>query len=520
LSLIALLAVTPGLLCAGSAQRSGAAVLVPPEYSTLPPPVAGGTYVDPVFETTIKRLTDSTASARIVPEYSQSSSFNLDDTYIVLRHGEGGGYHLYDANGKHLRGLPLPREPRWSRINPHWLYGHNGRQIRRLDVSTGQSVNIGPSFPDGISFGNGQGDLSDDDRIAIVRGERYVSIFDLANSTQLAEVDVAGLNSGFDYATVAKDGTSFIIGFFTPGSGRGRGVEQFSADGNFMAQLTNGQSPHGAMGRDLNGSPVFFFTNSSTSPQQPPGCDSGIVKVTLDGAARRACLLELPWGMGRHMSGHGSDGWVYVSTYQPGARPEPAAASDLNATDDDNWHVYTNEILRIRADGSLVQRLAHHRSRANSYWLEPHANISISGRMLVYGSDFQQQEHNGYADTYLLDLALITPSDTLVTLGPSGAITTRFPTYSWLRAAGAQRYELWVSGPLGTLHQRTYAPGSICLGGICSVASPPVAELSLGAHMFAVTAVNATGEATTSAPVAFSVDFRNFRIQQGGGLGR
>ena len=57
---------------------------VPPNYFTMQPPAVGGSYVDPVFGTTIKRLTDTTndpIAGMAVPYYSQTSSFNLDDTY-------------------------------------------------------------------------------------------------------------------------------------------------------------------------------------------------------------------------------------------------------------------------------------------------------------------------------------------------------------------------------------------------------------------------------------------------------
>ena len=61
---------------------------VPPDYYTMKPPAAGETYVDPVFGTTIKRISDVTVDDGgnkngIWPEYSQHLSYNLDDSYLL-----------------------------------------------------------------------------------------------------------------------------------------------------------------------------------------------------------------------------------------------------------------------------------------------------------------------------------------------------------------------------------------------------------------------------------------------------
>jgi len=73
-------------------------VHTPPNFYTMAPPSVGGSYVDPVFGTVSMRLTDATALSEqgIAPEYSQTASFNLDDTYLVLLWLFEGVHHLYD----------------------------------------------------------------------------------------------------------------------------------------------------------------------------------------------------------------------------------------------------------------------------------------------------------------------------------------------------------------------------------------------------------------------------------------
>jgi len=73
------------------------------------------------------------------------------------------------------------------------------------------------------------------------------------------------------------------------------------------------------------------------------------------------------------------------------------------------WKPYTNEILRVKLDGSEVVRLAHHRSRpVNSYNWQPKLSISRDGSRLAFMSNFDLQKIDGlpqeYGDTYVMTL--------------------------------------------------------------------------------------------------------------------
>jgi len=524
--------VLAALLGLSAAQGQGTAgVVIPPQYAGLLPPPVTGSYEDPAFGTTITRLTDSSslAAGGLVPEYSQTSSFNLDDSYLLLYSSVIGQFHLFDGNGTQVRVLTeIPgglSEPRWSRSTPDLLYYHSGNRIMSLRPTTGRTELVATfSQYRQIHFGTGQGDISDNERISVVGDDRYIFVYDLANRTPFAVLDTNESpvdGRGFDAVTINQDGNGFVVSYDENGPARGQGMEQFDVNGVFVAQLQNA-SAHFGMGRDVDGAPAVFTTNSPTNPQQPPGCDNGVVKIALDGTARRTCLIRLAWAMEKHISARGNDGWVYVSTFQPSAQPVPAGA---DPTDESVWHPYTNEIFRLRADGSAVERLAHHRSRADSYWRQPHANISISGNRLVYGSDFHLDGVGpNYADTFLIELTGSRPAFVPLGLSPHGAIVTRLPTYSWTRTAGAQRYLLTVEGPLGVVHASWYAAQAVCNGATCVVGSPPVAALGLGPHMFYVTAANDAGAGVAGAPTAFEVTFRLFRpaaaIGQAVGKGR
>ncbi len=122
---------------------------VPPDYYTMKPPAASETYVDPVFGTTIKRISDVTiddggSKNGIWPEYSQHSSYNLDDSYLAAVTAPNGLFLYNDAGFvravNHPKLVLMQNDPRWSRTNSDWLYWRDrdfqGVRIWRYSVST------------------------------------------------------------------------------------------------------------------------------------------------------------------------------------------------------------------------------------------------------------------------------------------------------------------------------------------------------------------------------------------------
>ncbi len=397
-------------------------ILVPPFYGEMEPPTVGKTYDDPMFGTRIKRLTDSTADGFAVPEYSQSSAVNLDDTRILLVH-KGAGVALYDIGGNVLsrqlqtnggERIHLGSRARWSRTSPHWIYylDRSRTQIRRLDVTTMEAVDIGPQFDRPIDFLR-YGDPSDDDRTVVQRGE-FISVWDLLTGERVSsqELDTDPAPTAFQSTAISPDGRSFIVGFpRSKGVDRWQGTEQFDVNGEFMAQLIDSAS-HNGLGLDENGAPALFTTSAASQINDPPDFPSALIKISLDGNATRTGLLPFVWGLGMHFSA-GRDGWVYVSTYdpQPGTQPVAANPADNVSGDDNLWHLYTNEILRVR--GSVVERIAHTRSTGhrNFFYGQGHATISASGKSLVFGTDFMQPVRpDSYADAYLIDIDGVSPA--------------------------------------------------------------------------------------------------------------
>lgn len=357
----------------------------PPEYGTLAVPAAGGTYVDPVFGTTIKRLTDATARPPdgITPVYSKTAAYSLDNKWLLLFTTTTGMWQLYDTDGNWVRELSGFGEYGWSRLDEDVFYYPLSNQVRTYNAATNQHATHYTFGQYGsITFGKGESDLSDNERTTIIGDFRYVCIFDLATLTEHPVFDIGGV--GFsDGAQISPSGDGFIVQWNAPGSARNQGVEYFDQDAVFQHQLLNGLN-HMDMGRDELGRDCIYAINLNTTP---PTSTPGIIKVLLSDAST-TLLLDFGDGHSVHVSGRALDGWAYIGSYGSGYGPAPP------------WYPYSHEIYRVRGDGSVIERLCHHRSSVNSYWQAPRPVISMDGTRLVYSSDFMQSEPGDYVDTY------------------------------------------------------------------------------------------------------------------------
>jgi hypothetical protein len=407
-------------------------IQLPSNYDAFQPPAKGGTYVDPAFGTTITRLSNAPMTADdvnggvlpfILNEYSTPAIFNSDDSYFVLQHSSYFG--IYNGSGTFLKDGPVEMsastEPRWSRTNNSLLYYKLGNQLKSYNVGTNATAVVHTFAEYALIGGRGESDICfDGNHMVIVGDNRYVFVYTFGTDTKGPVFDVAG--NAFDsvYISAADNVT---ITWIAAGTGRYQGIELFDSNMSFLRQVARAGG-HMDMTRDLNGEPVLVWTNSN-DPLPIPNCNNGIVKIRLSDGLQ-TCLLTLDWSLAVHISA-GDQGWVSVDTYAP-ADPSPTVF----------WPAYTNEILRIKLDGSLVERLAHHRSRPrNTYNYEPKSTLSRDGTRIVYASNFNLQTilsyGVNYSDAYLIKLSApgatptATPAPTATNAPTATATATASP---------------------------------------------------------------------------------------------
>jgi hypothetical protein len=419
-------------------------IRTPPNYYSFVPPAAGSSYVDPVFGTTVQRMTAALAMPDnasggnltwVLPEYNAVTPFSSTNTWLILQNDSYFG--LYDGRGHYVRDLPFEinavAEPRWARRNANLLYYKHGNQLKSYDVATG-AMNVVHTFSEygaiqgnggggagvcGAHCGSGKSDISfDGDHFAFVGDYRYIFVYTISTDQKGPVFDTGG--AGFDSVYISAD-NQVVIPWFQNGSGRYQGMELFDSNMNYLRHLA-GADGHMAMSRDLNGDAVIVWTNANDPTAI---CQNGIVKIRLADASQ-TCLagLQLDWSLAVHI-GASDQGWAVVSTYAP-ADPSPSTS----------WPPYTNEVFRVKLDGSVVERLAHHRSRPfNDYNYEAWATYSRDGSRLVYGSNYGLQGILGYpteySDAYLINVGgnpLPPPPTAPPTNPPPTATPTPTPT--------------------------------------------------------------------------------------------
>ena len=391
-----------------------------PNYHTFQPPLVGGSYADPVFGTTIRRITAALSTANpdggnlmfITGEYSTMSPFNLDNSRILVQYNSGYNA-LLDSNGNFLEVLPAAinafSEPRWSRIDPNLLYYRVGNQLKQYNLSTDEALVVHTFSEYSTITGNGESDISYDGNHFVFAGDgRYVFVYEISTDAKGPVFDAGGRSFDSLYITPNNNVT---ITWYLSGTSRYTGIELFDRNMNFQRQVARAGG-HMDVTRDSNGDEVLVWTNSADASPLP-GCNNGFVKIRL-ADAQQTCLLSLDWSLAVHVSGADDSGWVFVETYAP-SDPDPLSSG---------WRPYTNEILQIKLDGTEVRRLAHHRSRPfNSYNWTPRVSASRDGSLLIYNSNYGLQGILGYPGEYS-DVYLVMPSGTTDPTGSAPSITT------------------------------------------------------------------------------------------------
>jgi len=385
---------------AAFAQLTDSGIYSPPNYYTLPAPDAGSSYFDPVFGTTIRRISNAAVEPNmanppwtlpfISNEYSTISPFNSNNSWILGLHASY--FALYDGSGKFIKTLDVCAscEPRWSRVYPNFLYFIKANQLLRLDVSTDEAL-VSHTFSEYASIsGKGESDLSADGNHFVFAGDnRSVFVYAISNDKKGPVFD-AGSNS-FDSLYITPN-NNVVISYYQVGTARYNGIELFDPNMNFLRQVARAVG-HMDVTSDTNGDEILLWANAA---DPTPICINAIVKIRLSDA-NQTCLISLDWSLAFHVSATDSGGGFFMETYAP-SDPSP---------DSTDWKAYTNEILQVKLDGTEIRRLTHHRSRPfTTYNYSPRPSASRDGSRIIFNSNFGLYGPSTvYTDVYLMVLS-------------------------------------------------------------------------------------------------------------------
>lgn len=397
-------------------------------------PEKGVPFHDPVFGTSITRITDASTD---VPgphfQYAQSGYpkhdiENADGTKLVIQHLSGSGWSIWNAkppfNKLHdipskLIGWGSKLDARWSMKEPEVLYYTYLTKFWRYDVVKKEATPVhdfsgdfppraGEAYPRCNPSLKEEGTQSDDNRywpFTIIcydpsRSAKKLDpwyqaaqlLFDL-HQRKIVAMLTAG-NPNFKYANavmVSPRGNYLIIG----------APPCFVYDRNWKFLYRAETHGHYDLALDDEGREVIITVGRYYGPTGIKDMGEWVKMIDLEtGKTQWLAPLENPLF---HVSGNCTDkpGWAVVSTYSPYNFRQSAKWSD----DSIIMYELTRRIPKPdMTNHALVWRLAHTHMVRKSYSDDPFAKINRKGTKIWFGSGWGNSYKDGQYDVFQINL--------------------------------------------------------------------------------------------------------------------
>ncbi|MEW4368144.1 Ig-like domain-containing protein, partial [Aliikangiella maris] len=402
-----------------NAYNTGFALTAGHDASAIPASTSlakGAEYIDPVYNTCIKRMTDHKVEApkgfaRV--EYSRKQAFNADSSmFLVLAYN--GYWHVYDADSgeylKQLNGPASDAEVRWDSNDPnklHYMPTYGGMKVFELDVLSNTSRVIadftgrlpwsnaarawtkaeGTNSADGRYWGM-QVETSDFYPLGLMVWDKWtdqiVGTWDFA-AHNVGRPDHTSMSPSGDYIVASWDGNSYGTTAFSRDFTQQVKLHTKSEHSD-LALLPNGNDAYVAVDYQSNGGPVFMVEIQT-------GTRTDLFNSYVNGSATAF-----------HFSGkaYNKPGWVLVSTYGDTATNDGSRV----------WMHDKVFALELKANPTILN-IAFHHSVPNGYWTEPHATVNRDFTRVAFNSNW--------------GVDLPTDIDVYQVFLPQGAITSQAP---------------------------------------------------------------------------------------------
>jgi hypothetical protein len=384
----------------------------------LPKPLAGSSLKDPVFGTTLLRITDAAAAAvpGLCPQYSKRQAWNVDESLLLVSTGDST-FRLYDGTTYQFKrqvGSVQCDDVFWHPTATNLLVYNPQNSLYSHDVLTDEETLVCAMTNFYFADTAGEGNLSRDGRYYAAYGRDYdetsgdvipraVVVMDLAAQGEIARLLLPTNLDDFDWVSISPLGNYVVIDYATELTGPFEGVEVYDRSlTNRLWQKPLGPG-HSDLGVDANGEEILvigIYDDLSNTTL--------LKKFRLSDGEETVLLASMDWTFYNHISCRNEQRseWCFVSTYDGPGRLTDDPAS---------WLPFEDEIFAVKLDGSQqVQRLAHHHSRRFSpttpdsdtsvYFAEPHATVSRKGDRILFGSNWRQGvEVVTNVDAYICD---------------------------------------------------------------------------------------------------------------------
>ena len=394
-------------------------------YTEPPPPAlpaAGNTFLDPVFNTTLMRVTDTIDGNDNHLAYSYWPAMNMNSTHLyVMQTNIGATLYDFDPvafsiSNKRIAfasncpsGFPPNAEDAiWSDLDPNIIFVHDlNLHIYAYNVSTltyALVKDLSALLPAGAHSWQMNKNHTNDDLFSFTWKDNswaVVGYFTWRSSTDQFN---SGPQSNLDECQPDRAGNYLILKLAASGAAVVQ-ARILDLSTSIFADITDGgpASPstpglywapgHGDMG---NGTVLGHDDWNNRLVGRPAANPSAFYSV-LD--------LNSDWSQDYHGSHLADDvSWITLSAYVSNTLP--------------NSGLFKNEIFQVSTDGlQSVRRLAHHHTdflsdyavngAGNAYWSSPKSCISKDGNWIVFTSNWGSTSRK---DVFILKNPTVTTS--------------------------------------------------------------------------------------------------------------
>lgn len=415
-------------------------------YTTpnTPRPPKGVTIQDPIFHTSITRITDAKTDLGtnyVVPGYPKHDIENANGTMLFLQSPKYPNWHIWNANPPYNKIKDLPAnitqdidpDVRWDATDPNILYSTYISKMYKYNVVTDQITllhDFKDDFPDkpiARVFTAEEGDSSADSRYWFFKVRCYSASHNPTwwdTAYVVYDKDFYGKDNGKIISKLNEGNPLFY---------QGLNYTDISFDGNYVfctepgliyprdlsSRATVPIAGHADRAISKEGKQVIFGAGQRWSADGYT--DMGIWTMMVDFASKEVTwLAKMGKGAGGgHVSCNSlnTPGWGLISIYTPTYPATP--------TSWDEHSIFMVELTTRKDPPPRVWRVAHTHTVRKDYGDDPFAKINKKGTKIWFGSGWGQSilDPGAQYDVYQINLPSTWYKDLMGNMPPTASIS-------------------------------------------------------------------------------------------------
>ncbi|MFH0920510.1 MAG: T9SS type A sorting domain-containing protein [Fibrobacterota bacterium] len=411
------------------------------------PGIPGAEYVDPVFGSTVRRLTADSVGDDL---YARNMWWSADGKLYLHRNTNGTQWADYwavieAATGRTThQGIPigLASDGGFDPVEPDILYYLSGGSIHKITLNPDATWDDSIYFtaPGGATIGSLGGTLNWLDasgRYMVLRYGAEPSLY-LYDRQNLAAGPYAGAIDGStnidagSYVGITPDG-KYLVGYdytFSPrnmGMGTSWLIDHANRQVGAPTRFWSLCGDHGTFISCSDGRDYMIVSNCNNYPEiwrvDITHDAQGLTEEEEKALPNNRRLLRFPnWNQGVHFSSVARGllkDWVFIAS-EDGSDTFNGGTADVdgNVTP---WFSYRQEIIGFNVLSGEIRRLAHHRSRSvnANYYYTQRLSASWEGEYVAFASNFNQP---GVVDEYAIPFGATSETKTEVRAAPGNAL--------------------------------------------------------------------------------------------------